>query len=154
MYLSLIFFKLIVTLISAAPESSPIAREAPYSHIKAEDVINSFGWREITKDVKNMLTKTRAKILERDYFLIDHVSSAAIRADLEKGDPDSAATTLIEYFENNHNGNDLLRFCTFLNDEAEESRSSALKNLALRIERTVKNIKPSGLCVCPMINVK
>ena len=110
-----------------------------YSHIKAKDVINSFKWREITKDFKDMLTITRAKILERDSSLIDLASSDAIRAYLQKGDPDSAATTLIEYFEKNHNGDDLLKFCTFLEEEAKESGSSALKDLALRIERTVKN---------------
>ena len=127
---------MIFTLISVASETSFIPREVPYSHIKAKDVIKSFKWREITNDFKDMLTITRAKILERDYRLIDPASSAAIRADLEKGDQDSAATRLIEYFEKNHNGDDMLRFCTFLKDEG--SKSSALKDLASRIERAVQ----------------
>ena len=127
-------------LILAASEIPSIPRETPYSHIKAKEVIKSFKWRDITKDVKDMLTINRANLLERDYYLIDSNSSDAIIADLQKGDPVSAATTLIVYFEKNHKGNDLLRFCTFLEDEAKESGSSALKDLAVNIERAVKKL--------------
>ena len=61
-------------------------------------------------------------------------------------DPNSAATTLIEYFEKNHNGDGMLRFCTFLRDEAKEAGGSAvLEGLADRIERAVMDLGASGI---------
>ena len=92
-----------------------------------------------------MLTKSRVYTLERQYKLIDSSCNAKIRSDLERGDPNSAAITLIEYFEANHNGDDMLRFCEFLRDEAEEAGgSAALEDLADRIERAVKDLGASG----------
>ena len=93
-----------------------------------------------------MLTKSRVYTLERQYKLIDSSCSATIRSDLERGDPDSSATTLIEYFEANHNGDGMLRFCEFLSDESEEAGGSAvLEGLADRIERAVKDLGASGI---------
>ena len=92
-----------------------------------------------------MLTKSRVYTLERQYKLIDSSCNATIKSDLEK-DPNSAATTLIEYFEVNHNGDGMLRFCEFLRDESEEAGgSAALEGLADRIERAVKNLGASGI---------
>ena len=119
--------------------------EGSYSHVRAEDVLQTFDWRELRKDVKDMLTKSRVYTLERQYKLIDSPCKAKIISDLERGDPNSATTTLIEYFEANHKGDGMLRFCEFLRDEAEEAGGSAvLEGLADGIERAVKDLGASG----------
>ena len=119
--------------------------EKSYSHVRARDALQTFNWRELTRDVKDMLTKTRVYTLERQYKLIDSSCNATIKTDLVK-DPNSATTTLIEYFEANHNGDGMLRFCEFLRDEAEEAGGSAvLEGLADRIERAVKSLGASGI---------
>ena len=116
-----------------------------YSHVKARDVLETFMWRDLSKDIKAILKKSRLRTMEKDYKLIDSACKLSIKADLEKGDPDEAATTLIEYFEKNHDGDALLRFCKFLRDEAKEAGGVAtLKNLADKIERAVKAKGPSG----------
>ena len=123
----------------------PPPRES-YSHVKAKDALETFKWRELLKDIKNMLNKPRLKIMERDYKLINSACNLSIKAALDKGDPDEAATTLIEYFEKNHDGDALLRFCEFLRDEAKEAGDAArLEDLAVKIERAVKAIRPSGI---------
>ena len=120
--------------------------EGSYSHVRAEDVIQTFDWRELIKDIQDMLTKSRVYTLERQYKLIDTPCNAKVKSDLEKGDPSSAATTLIEYFEKNHNVDGMLQFCKFLRDEAKEAGGSAvLEGLAGRIERAVKDLGASGI---------
>ena len=112
-----------------------------YSHVKAQDILKSFKLRILSKDIKDMLTILRLKIMKRDYSLIDSACNSSISANLNQGKQNEAATTLIEYFEKNHDGNALLRFCDFLRDEAEEAgEAPRLKNLADTIERAVKAI--------------
>ena len=87
-----------------------------------------------------MLTKPRVDTLEREYNLIDSLCSAMIEAQLDHGDPTAAASELLKYFEKNHNGDGMLRFCKFLRDEAKKAGgSAALVDLADRIERTVED---------------
>ena len=118
-----------------------------YRYIKVMDVIKSFNWRELSKDIEDMLTKSRVDTMERDYNLIDSPCNAKIKANLMNRDPAVAARILLEYFEKNHNGDDLLRFCNFLRDESEEvGRSTVLEDLADRIERAVKDLgAPQGI---------
>ena len=112
-----------------------------YSHVGAKDVIKSFKWGELRKDIEDMLTKSRVDTLERGYNLIDSPCNAKIEAQLTNGDPSAAATTLLKYFEKTHKGDGMLRFHTFLRDEAREAGgSAALEDLADRIERAVKNL--------------
>ena len=135
-----------------------------YRHVKAKDVLESFKWRELLKDIKDMLTIIRLKIMERDYKLIDSACNLSIKAALNQGNPDEATTAFIEYFEKNHDGDALLRFCEFLRDEAEEAGEAVrLKDLADKIERAVKAKGPSGiigkLCLldsqhCPIMAVR
>ena len=118
----------------------------PYRHVKAKDVLDAFKWRELSKDFKDMLTVLRLKIMERDYKLINSPRYTLIKATLKQGDPDEAATKLIDYFEKNHDGDALLRFCEFLRDESKEAGGVAgLENLADKIERTVKAKGSSGI---------
>ena len=117
-----------------------------YSHVKAENVLRSFKLRELLKDIKDMLTILRLKIMERDYQLIDSACNTSIVADLNHGNLDEAAIALIEYFEKNHDGDALLRFCEFLRDEVKEAgEAPRLKDLADKIERAVKAKRPSGI---------
>ena len=93
-----------------------------------------------------MLTKSRADTLEQHYKLIDFSCNAKIKSLLERGEPDEAATKLIEYFKKNHIDVDLLQFCEFLRDEAKEAgRGAVLLGLANWIERAVKAQRPSGI---------
>ena len=116
----------------------PAAEPGPHRRVKAKDIFKeSFTWRGLMSDVKAMLTHARVDVLERDYNLIDPASTGKIKTVLPS-DPVSAATTLLRYFEDNHDGDDLLRFCDFLRDESEEAGgSAALEGLAGRIERAV-----------------
>ena len=117
-----------------------------YRHVKAKEVIESFRWRDLSKDIKDMLKKPRLMIMERDHKLIDSACTLSIKAYLDKGDPDEAATMFIDYFEKTHNGDALLKFCEFLRDEAKEAGDAArLIDLADKIERAVKAIGPSGI---------
>ena len=91
-----------------------------------------------------MLTISRADTLEREYNLIDSPCNAKIEAQLDRGDRAAAASKLLKYFDKNHNGDDMLQFCEFLRDEAKEAGgSAALEDLADKIERTVKDQRPS-----------
>ena len=114
---------------------------ASYSHVKARDVIKSFKWDDLRKDIENMLTKSRVDTLERDYNLIDSPYNARIKTQLAHGDPAAAAKTLLEYFQKTHQAVAMLRFCMFLRDEARKAGGSAvLEDLADRIERAVKDL--------------
>ena len=116
-----------------------------YRHVKVKDILKSFKWRDLSKDIKDMLTIHRLKIMEWDYDLIDSACNASITANLNQGNPDDAATTLIEYFGKNHDGDALLKFCKFLRDEAKEAgEAPRLKDLAGKIERAVKAKGHSG----------
>ena len=115
-------------------------KEVSYSRVRAKDVIKSFKWRELRKDIEDMLTIPRVDTLEREYNLIDSTCNAKIEAQLDHGDPAAAASKLLKHFEKNHNGDDMLRFCEFLRDEAKEAgRSAVLEDLADRIEKSVKD---------------
>ena len=121
-------------------------KEVPTSHVRAEKVLETLDWCELRKNIKDMLTESRAHTLKRQYNLIDSSCNAKIQSLLGRGEPDSAATKLIEYFEANHSDVDLLRFCEFLRDEAKEAGGSAvLEGLADKIERAVKDQGPSGI---------
>ena len=123
----------------------PRPRES-YRHIKAKDVLGAFNWRELVKDIKDMLTVLRLWSMERHYNLIDSACNSSIKAYLAQGDPDQAGTKLIVYFEKNHDGDALLRFCEFLRDESKEAGGAArLKDLADKIERAVKAKGPPGI---------
>ena len=118
-----------------------------YSHVKAKDVIKSFNWDDLRKDIEDMLTISRVDTMERGYDLINSPCNAKIEAQLTNGDPAAAATTLLKYFEKTHKGDGMLRFCKFLRDEAKEAGGSAvLEDLANRIERAVKDLgAPQGV---------
>ena len=114
-----------------------------YSLVRADDIIIRL---ELTNDVKNLLTVSRVQALSRDYNLVDAACCAEIVASLESRDIDSAATTLVEFFARNHNGDDLLRFCEFLRNEAEVvGGSAAMEEMADRIETAVKDQVLPGL---------
>ena len=120
--------------------------EVRTSHVRAEIVLKTLNWHKLKKNVKDMLKKSRVDTLEQHYKLIDSSCKAKIKSLLERGEPDEAATELIDYFKRNHSDVDLLLFCEFLRDEAKEAgRSAVLEDLADWIERAVKDQGPSGI---------
>ena len=119
-----------------------------YKHVKAKDALGSLKWRELSNDIKDMLNKRRVDNMQRgrEYNLIDSACSSSIKTYLTQGDPYEAATKLIDYFEENHDGDTLLKFCEFLRDEAKEAgEAPRLKDLADKVERAVKAKRSSGV---------
>jgi hypothetical protein len=78
-----------------------------------------FSRRELVASVKGILSRYRADLLEIDYELINSDCCAQIKADLRR-DPNEAATTLLEYLERKDSPDDLLKFCKFLREEAQQ----------------------------------
>ena len=121
----------------------PRPRES-YRHVKAKDVLKAFNWRELVQDIMDMLNEHRLWIMQREYNLIDSTCNSSIKVYLDRGNLDEATTRLIKYFEKNHDGDALLRFCEFLREEAVGGAPN-LKDLADKIERAVKAKRPSGI---------
>ena len=95
---------------------------------------------ELIKEFKKLkiLTDHRTVLLEaRD--LIDSNCRGIIQAKLKSGEYAGAATELVEYFEANHDGDKMMEFCTFLEDEAGEA-APLLKKLAKKIRKIVKTL--------------
>ena len=97
--------------------------------IRKEELINNF---------KPMLTDHRIVLLEAK-DLIDSDCRDSIQAKLRSGQRAGAATELVEYFEANHDGDKMMEFCTFLEDQAGRT-SPVLKKLAKVIQGHVENV--------------
>ena len=70
-----------------------------------------------------MLTRAHVETLKRTLKLIDDKCANRIHQNLD-GDPDSAATTLLLYFEQSHSDDELMKFCEFLRTEARRAGSA------------------------------
>ena len=91
---------------------------------------------ELIEKFRKMLTHHRAVLLEaRD--LIDSDCRDIIQAKLRSGERAGAATELVEYFEANHDGDKIMEFCSFLEEQAGKS-APLLKKLALKIREIVE----------------
>jgi hypothetical protein len=126
---------------SHGPSSSGLSNPKPQllgDNMKAKDAIEIYGWSTLKDDVQDMLTRKRIQCLKRDYKLIDDEYKKKITAQID-GDPDEAASLLIEYFEKNHEGKDLLIFCEFLRGEEKKAgRSVKLSRFAEKLQNVVK----------------
>ena len=111
---------------SSQPSSKK--KRTTYSHITAADVVHSIGKGELIKKFKPMLTDHRTVLLEaRD--LINSDCKDSIQAKLRSGQCTGAATELVEFFEANHDGDKMMDFCSFLEDQAGNT-APVLKKLA------------------------
>ena len=90
-----------------------------------------------------MLKDERVVLLEKQYKLIDAGCRHEVAGLLRNGDYGNAANSLLAYFEKNHKGRDLLKFCQFLRDEVKEAGGGAtLTAFANKLEKLVKPGKP------------
>ena len=106
--------------------------------------MRSIGKEELIKKFEPMLTELRTVLLE-DRDLIDSNCRHSIQAKLRLGQRAGAATELVEYFEDNHDGHKMMEFCAFLEDQAGNT-APLLKQLTKRIRECVKTL--SGMCIC------
>ena len=129
---------------SSQPSSKK--KRTRYSHITAVDVVQSISKEELIKKFRPMLTDHRTVLLEaRD--LLDSNCRDSIQAKLRLGQRAGAATELVEYFEDNHDGDKMMEFCTFLEDQAANT-SPQLVQLANTIRECVKTLSGVFVCVC------
>ena len=114
------------------PDPEPVLFDPKY-------VFKKYDWRDLKKDVKDMLTRERVELLAKQYDLINEAHKDAITGHIGNDDYDRAASCLLEYFEKNRNGLDLLEFCKFLRDEARAAGWSVpLTRFADKLENLVK----------------
>ena len=112
------------------------------------DVIRGMTREELHSGIKKMMTKHRTTLLYDDWGLINEECRDEILGNLRANHKTEAADTLIDYFDNNHTGEELLQFCDFLTKEAKKAgRNSQLLKLAKAIKEAVHDasLRPSGV---------
>ena len=112
------------------------------------DVIRGMTLKNLHSGIKNMLTEHRTNLLCDDWQLINEECRDDILGDLEANKKTKAADRLIDYFDNNHTGEELLLFCDFLTKEAKDAgRNPQLLKLAKSIKEAVYDVSsgPSGM---------
>ena len=102
------------------------------------DVIQGMTRKNIYSGIRRILNEDRTKVLFDDWELIDEDCRDDILGDLTANNKTKAANRLIDYFDNNHTGEELLHFCDFLTKEAKEAgRNPQLFKLAKAIKEAV-----------------
>ena len=113
------------------------------------DVIRGMTREKLHSGIKNMLMEHRTNLLCDDWELINEECRDDILGDLKANNKTKAADRLIDYFDNNHTGEELLHFCDFLTKEAKDGgRNPKLLKLAKSIKEAVHDVSsgPSGIC--------
>ena len=111
-------------------------RKTSLSDITAFDVVQKVGKEWLINKMKAFLTDHRAVLLE-DRHLINSTCKESIQAKLKSGYHLRAATEVVEYFANNHDGHKMEDFCVLLVDQAGET-APLLKRLAQKIRNSIK----------------
>ena len=102
------------------------------------DVIRGMTREKLHSGIKKMLTEHRTNLLYDDWGLINEDCRDDILGDLTANNKTKAADRLIDYFHDNHSGDELLHFCEFLTKEAKKAgRNSQLLKLANAIKEAV-----------------
>ena len=112
------------------------------------DVIRSMTREKLHGGIKKMLTEHRTNLFYDDWGLINEECRDDILGDLKANNKTKAANSLIDYFDNNHTGEELLHFCDFLTKEAKKAgRNPQLLELAKAIKEAVHDASsgPSGM---------
>ena len=102
------------------------------------DVIRGMTREKLHSGIKKMLTEHRTNLLCDDWELINEECRDDILGDLKANNKTKAADRLIDYFNNNHTGEELLLFCDLLTKEAKKAgRNTQLLKLANAIKEAV-----------------
>ena len=112
------------------------------------DVIRGMTHEKLHGGIKNMLTEQRTNLLYDDWELINEECRDDILGNLTANNKTKAANRLIDYFDNNHTGEELLHFCDFLTKVAKDAgRYPLLFKLAKDIKEAVHDAfpGPSGM---------
>ena len=113
-------------------------RSRSYSEVTVKNVIRGMTRKNLHDGIKKMLTEHRTTLLCDDWGLINEECRDDILGDLEANHKTKAANRLIDYFHDNHTGEELLHFCDFLTEEAKDAgRNPQLLNLAKAIKKAV-----------------
>ena len=111
-------------------------------------VIRGMTCEKLHSGIKKMMTKHRTNLLCDDWGLINEECRDDILGDLKANHKTEAADRLIDYFCDNHTGDELLHFCEFLTKEAKKAgRNSQLLKFANAIKEAVHDASsgPSGM---------
>ena len=128
--------------------SKSTKRSISYSEVTVRDVIRRMTREKLHSGIKKMLTEQRTILLCDDWGLIDDECKDDILGDLKANNKTKAADRLIDYFNNNHTGEELLHFCDFLTKEAKKAgQNPQLFKLAKAIKVAVYDASsgPSGM---------
>ena len=107
------------------------------------DVFRGMTCEKLHSGIKKMLTEQRTNLLYDDWGLINEKCRDDILGDLGANNKTKAANRLIDYFDNNHTGEELLHFCEFLTKEAkDEGRNPQLLKLAKAMKEAVYDASP------------
>ena len=110
------------------------------------DVIRGMTRKKLHRGIKNMLTEHRTNLLYDDWGLINEECRDDILGDLKANNKTKAANRLVDYFHDNHTGEELLHFCDFLTKEAKDAgRNPQLLKLAKAIKEAVHDASPGPL---------
>ena len=112
------------------------------------DVIRGMTRKKLHSGIRKMLTEHRTNLLYDDWGLINEECRDNVLGDLGTNNKTKAANRLIDYFHDNHTGEELLRFCDFLTEEAKDAgRNPQLLKLAKAIKKAVRDASsgPSGI---------
>ena len=106
-------------------------------------VIQGMTHEKLHNGIKKMLTEHRTTLLYDDWGLINEEYRDDILGDLTAKSKTKAANRLIDYFDNNHTGEQLLLFCDFLTKEAKKAgQNPQLLKLAKAIKEAVHDASP------------
>ena len=128
--------------------SKSTKRSIFYSGVTVRDVIRRMTRKNLHNGIKKMLTEHRTNLLFDDWGLIDDECKDDILGDLKANNKTKAANRLIDYFHDNHTGEELLHFCDFLTEEANDAgRNPQLLKLPKAIKKAVHDASsgPSGM---------
>ena len=118
-------------------------RRRPYSDVSVKDVIRCIKRETLHTGVKKMLTEHHTGLLFDDWELINEGCRDDILGHLQANRKVEAADRLIDYFKDNHTGEQLCDFCRFLTKLARDTgRNSQLHKLAKGIEDALDYASP------------
>jgi hypothetical protein len=115
-------------------------KKTDYSKILASNIVDRFGKEKLIKTCKKLIRKNTARIpLLEARNLIDSDCRERIEAKLKEGEASLAATVLVEFLADNHDGNKMEEFCVFVEDQAGQSAPQLL-NFAKELRECIISI--------------